>query len=56
MIDIRIRAVISSAEMQREFSFPPVYFIAEPLDGSHLHAAGDTEAEARANWIKRHAH
>lgn len=51
-----IRAVESSLAMQREFAFPPVYYIAEPENGAALHAAGDTPSEARANWIKRYAH
>lgn len=51
-----VREVQSSLAMQREFAFPPVYYIAQPTDGAFSHASGDTPAEARANWIKCHAH
>lgn len=54
MTELRIRRVEPSPAMRD--LIPAAFFIAEPVDGRFLKAAGDTAQEARANWFMRHGH
>ncbi len=55
MADLVIREVRAPEWMRTEHGCGHSFYVAEPIDGSSFHAAGDTETEARANWRRRHA-
>jgi len=54
-VTLIVREVRAPEWMRTEHGCGPSFWIAEPDDGTHLHAAGDTATEARSNWRRRHA-
>ncbi len=52
MTAIQLRRCEPSAAMRDMIPYP--FWIAEPVDLSAKHAAGDTPEEAIANWKRRH--
>jgi hypothetical protein len=51
MLHLRL---VEPSEAMRDL-IPAPFWIAEPVDGTSRHAAGDTPDEAIANWERRHA-